>query len=89
MTHAHIVLAAQEDLRQFFQQLMIRTGALTAPGAALLSCKLTAEKNYAFLEFRSVEETSNATAFDGVAFKDSYLKVRAAAGRCLLRSIQL
>lgn len=75
-THPACSLAPQEDLRSFFQQLMIRTGALTAPGNAIMSCKLTSEKNYAFLEFRSVEETSNATAFDGVAYKDSYLKVR-------------
>ena len=33
------------------------------------------EKSYAFVEFRSIEETSNALAFDGVAYKESYLKV--------------
>lgn len=32
------------------------------------------EMNYAFVEFRSVEEASNAMAFDGVAFKNTYLK---------------
>ena len=37
---------------------------------------LPQEKNYAFVELRSVEETSNAMAFDGIAFKDTYLKVR-------------
>lgn len=34
------------------------------------------EKNYAFLEFRSVEEASNCMAFDGVAFKETHLKIR-------------
>jgi hypothetical protein len=34
------------------------------------------DKHYAFIEFRSVEEASNAMAFDGVAFKNAYLKVR-------------
>lgn len=33
------------------------------------------EKNFAFLEFRSVEESSNCMAFDGIAFRDCYLKV--------------
>jgi hypothetical protein len=33
------------------------------------------EKNFAFLEFRSVEEASNCMAFDGIAFRDCYLKV--------------
>ncbi|KAG2493229.1 hypothetical protein HYH03_008645 [Edaphochlamys debaryana] len=34
------------------------------------------DKHYAFIELRSVEEASNAMAFDGVAFKNAYLKVR-------------
>ena len=32
-------------------------------------------KNYAFLEFRSVEEASNCMAFDGVVFDNAYLRV--------------
>ncbi len=50
----------------FINNLMMRTGACVSPGSAVLSCKVTAEKNYAFLELRTVEETSNAMAFDGV-----------------------
>lgn len=34
------------------------------------------DKNYAFAEFRSVEEASNAMALDGVAYGDVYLKIR-------------
>lgn len=34
------------------------------------------QQSYAFLEMRSVEEASNAMAFDGVVFKDTNLKVR-------------
>ncbi|KAG2424492.1 hypothetical protein HYH02_015164 [Chlamydomonas schloesseri] len=34
------------------------------------------DKHYAFIELRSVEEASNAMAFDGVAFRNAYLKVR-------------
>lgn len=35
----------------------------------------TQDKNYAFVEFRSVEEASNCMAFDGLAFKDGFLRV--------------
>lgn len=34
------------------------------------------DKGYAFVEFRSVEEASNAMALDGVKFRDAYLKIR-------------
>ena len=33
------------------------------------------DKSYAFVEFRTVEEASNAMALDGVNFRDCYLKV--------------
>lgn len=66
----------EDELRQLLNSLMMKTGALTSPGSAIISCKITQEKNYAFVEFRSVEETSNAMALDGVAFKDTYLKIR-------------
>jgi len=33
------------------------------------------DKNYAFLEFRSVEEASNCMAFDGMVFNNIYLRV--------------
>ncbi len=33
------------------------------------------DKNYAFLEFRSVEEASNCMAFDGMVFNNTYLRV--------------
>lgn len=42
------------------------------------------EKSYAFVEFRSVEEASNAMALDGVNFRDSYLKVGGGGGECWL-----
>lgn len=37
------------------------------------------DKHYAFIELRSVEEASNAMAFDGVAFRNAYLKVGSGA----------
>lgn len=41
----------------------------------VLSCTAPVPQTYAFLEMRSVEEASNAMAFDGVVFKDTNLKV--------------
>ncbi len=38
------------------------------------------ERNFAFAEFRSVEEASNAMGLDGVAWRDSFLKVRVRPG---------
>lgn len=40
-----------------------------------VSC-LSQGKLFAFMELRSCEETSNATALDGVAWRGSYLKIR-------------
>ena len=39
------------------------------------------DKAYAFLEFRTVEEASNAMAFDGMVLDGSYLKVGSRKGR--------
>lgn len=63
-------------LRQFFNDLMIRSGGAAAPGFPLTSCKLYPDKNYAFVEFRTVEEASNCMALDGVQFMDSHLRIR-------------
>ena len=34
------------------------------------------DKNFAFLEFRSIDETTQAIAFDGINFKGQSLKIR-------------
>lgn len=34
------------------------------------------DKNFAFLEFRSIDETSQGIAFDGINFKGQSLKIR-------------
>lgn len=68
-------MLAQVDLRQYIYELMVSTGGCASAGYPIASCKIYSDKSYAFLEFRSVEEASNCMAFDGVAFKDSYLRV--------------
>ena len=48
---------------------------LSACAYSLKCCVCLQEKNYAFVEFRNVEEASNLMAFDGLVFKDCYLRV--------------
>jgi hypothetical protein len=74
------------DLRQYINELMVSTGGCASSGYPITSCKIYPDKSYAFLELRSVEEASNCMAFDGVAFKDSYLRVRP---ECLIRQRSL
>ena len=69
-------VALQVELRQFVNELMVKTGGCAAAGWPIASCKIYPDKSYAFLEFRSVEEATNCMAFDGAGFKDSYLRVR-------------
>ena len=72
----------QVDLRQYINELMVSTGGCASSGFPIASCKIYPDKSYAFLEFRSVEEASNCMAFDGVAYKDSYLRVRLMTWQC-------
>ncbi|PSC72366.1 splicing factor U2AF 50 kDa subunit [Micractinium conductrix] len=82
---------SEAELRQAINELMVQTGGTAAPGFPITSCKLyqgngellfnngvhqVQDKGYAFVEFRSVEEASNAMALDGVKFRDAYLKIR-------------
>jgi splicing factor U2AF subunit len=41
-------------------------GACSSPGVPVIGCYLNPDKRFAFVEFRNVEEASNAMAFDGV-----------------------
>ena len=63
------------ELRHHFNDLMARTGGAAAPGFPIVSCKLYSDKNYAFVEFRTVEEASNCMALDGVQFGETHLRV--------------
>lgn len=47
-------------------QVMMAVGACSSPGVPVIGCYLNPDKRFAFVEFRNVEEASNAMAFDGV-----------------------
>jgi len=66
-----------EDLMvDFFNAKMRESDIAKQPGNPVLACQINLEKNFAFLEFRSVEETTLAMAFDGIILQGQALKIR-------------
>jgi len=63
-------------LSGFFAQALQAVGGTTQVGNPILSVYLNMEKKFSFVEFRNVEETSNAMALDGILFEGSNLRVR-------------
>lgn len=61
---------------EFFNQQMHLSGLAQAAGNPVLACQINLDKNFAFLEFRSIDETTQAMAFDGINFKGQSLKIR-------------
>merc|ERR1711973_551395 len=55
---------------------MRESNLVKQPGNPVLACQINLEKNFAFLEFRSVEETTSAMAFDGIVLQGQALKIR-------------
>uniref|UniRef100_T1JHC7 U2 snRNP auxiliary factor large subunit n=1 Tax=Strigamia maritima TaxID=126957 RepID=T1JHC7_STRMM len=66
----------EEEMMDFFNQQMHVAGLAQALGNPILACQINLDKNFAFLEFRSIDETSQAMAFDGINFKGQSLKIR-------------
>lgn len=60
---------------------MTCSGAQLDSGTSVLNCSITRDKGppYAFLKMRSVQEASNALAFNGIQFRGHTLKVCAQA----------
>lgn len=63
-------------MMEFFNQQMHLSGLAQAVGNPVLACQINLDKNFAFLEFRSIDETTQAMAFDGINFKGQSLKIR-------------
>merc|ERR1719188_2884111 len=63
-------------MMEFFNQQMHLSGLAQADGNPILACQVNLDKNFAFLEFRSIDETTQAMAFDGINFKGQSLKLR-------------
>ncbi|KAK8770775.1 hypothetical protein V5799_012761, partial [Amblyomma americanum] len=72
----HAFFSFQEEMMDYFNAQMHACGFSQAPGNPVLACQINLDKNFAFLEFRSIDETTQAMAFDGINFKGQSLKIR-------------
>lgn len=68
--------STDDDMIEFFQTNMAACNFIQQPGNPVLACQINLDKNFAFLEFRTVEETTNAMALDGIMCKGQALKIR-------------
>lgn len=66
----------ETEMIDFFNQQMHLNGLAQAEGNPILACQINRDKNFAFLECRSIDETTNCMAFDGINFKGQSLKLR-------------
>ncbi|XP_070969997.1 splicing factor U2AF 65 kDa subunit-like [Oncorhynchus clarkii lewisi] len=66
----------EEAVMDFFNAQMLLSGLTQAPGNPVLAVQINQDKNFAFLEFRLVDETTQAMAFDGIIFQGQSLKIR-------------
>lgn len=65
-----------DELIEFFRTNMETCNFIKEQGNPVLACQINLDKNFAFLEFRTIEETTSAMALDGVLCKGQALKIR-------------
>ncbi|XP_068671737.1 splicing factor U2AF 50 kDa subunit-like isoform X1 [Montipora capricornis] len=66
----------QSLMIEFFNAKMQEAKLNTAPGNPVIAAQINLEQNFAFIELRSVEETTQAMAFDGIILEGQSLKIR-------------
>ena len=66
----------EEDMKIYFNEQMKVSGLSQTSGDPVIACQINMDKNFAFLEFRSVDECTQAMAFDGLLFNGQSLKIR-------------
>ncbi|CAM4773999.1 unnamed protein product [Rotaria magnacalcarata] len=67
---------SENAMMEFFNQQMHLTGLSQTEGNPVIAVQINLDKNFAFLEFRSIDETTAAMAFDGIVFQGQSLKIR-------------
>jgi len=67
---------SENAMMEFFNQQMQLTGLSQTEGNPVIAVQINLDKNFAFLEFRSIDETTAAMAFDGIVFQGQSLKIR-------------
>ncbi|GAB4814250.1 hypothetical protein N2152v2_001296 [Parachlorella kessleri] len=69
--------AGEQNISIFFSNALAAVGGTTAgPGQCVVNVYINYEKKFAFVEFRTVEEASNAMALDGIMFEGVTVRVR-------------
>merc|ERR1719187_1274990 len=70
--------STEQTVMQFFNEQMSMCGLTNQreKGDPVIACQVNADKNFAFLEFRSTDEATKSMGFDGVIFLGQGLKVR-------------
>lgn len=66
----------EEMMMEFFNTQMKMAGLAQAEGNPVIACQVNLDKNFAFLELRSVDECTQVTALDGINFMGQSLKVK-------------
>lgn len=59
----------EQEMVDFFNQQMHLHGLAQAEGNPIIACSVNRDKNFAFLECRSIDETTQCMAFDGINFQ--------------------
>jgi len=68
--------ATEQSIAMFMSQALAAVGGTTGQGDCVINVYINAEKKFAFVEFRTVEECSNAMALDGIMFEGVTVRVR-------------
>ena len=64
------------EIMDFFNDTMHNAKLALEPGNPVLSASVHQEKNFSFLEMRSIDEATNCLAFDGIKWRNKILKLR-------------
>jgi len=73
------VTPSEEELRQFFNVTMIAAqGSDRRPGDSVVGVYLNPERRYAFIQFRSPDEATQALDLDGISFRGQRLRLGSA-----------
>lgn len=84
----NIPFGLNEDLlMQFFNDKMHQSGLVSGPGNSITSSQVNHDKNFAFLEFRCVDECTNALVFDGTILQGQNLRIRRPNGYASLLTV--
>lgn len=65
-----------DSLVKFFNQQMKNNNFTVEDGEPAIAAQINKEKGYAFVEFRSTTEATNAMSFDGIIYQGQSIKVR-------------